>query len=178
MFSFKVRLLALVLAPLVVVGCGKQPASSVSVGGQTERVVSNQPHFKTSTGATKAPVGVLVDGRWYAKGNEPVAVTTPAPATPATGKGHLHVVLSLKGITDFTDKVRIRLKNSGAKADVTTFDFAHELLVGNSAQTTLLNLTPGDYTLLVDTLNGAGGLVSESSSTVTVISAKTEEAIL
>lgn len=165
---------AFIVAPLVLAGCGKQPASAVRIvaaDDNTERVVAAVPHFKPAPGASPR-VGVLVDGRWYAKGEEPDAQPTAAPVAPDAGKGHVHVTVSLKGVTDFTGAIRVRLRRVGTlegASDAASHEFARTELIGSTVDTTLLNVTPGDYVLLKDVFNTSGGIFSEDSETIEVV---------
>lgn len=173
------RFLAFALIPMFAAGCGKLPSTSVKVAstGEQERVVTYAPHMRASANP-RQPVGVMVDGRWYAKGDEPTVAATPAPAAPQPGKGHLHVTVSLAGVSDFTDRLRLRLHSnnaSDASGDI-TFDFTHDVLVGESVETTLTNVPAGSYVLQKDALNSSGGVISDDRGDVDVVLGKTVEA--
>jgi hypothetical protein len=171
MFSPKLAIVTALAAAVLLTGCGKKPATAASVGDVEERVTPHVPVLASSPDANKK-VGVYVDGRWYAKGTEPTAKATAAPAAPTPGFGHLHVSVSLKGLSGFTGSMAIRLKNADDK-EVASHTFTKDELGGQVADGTLTDVPPGSYVMVRDDYNVSGGLFNEIQYDVEVIADRT-----
>jgi hypothetical protein len=173
MFSPKLAIVTALAAAVLLTGCGKKPATAVDTGVVEERVTPHVPNLASSPkpGSTKK-VGVYVDGRWYAKGDEPTAKATAAPAAPTPGFGHLHVEVSLKGLSGFTSSMVIRLKNADDK-EVASHTFTGSDLNGQNADGTLTDVPPGSYVMVRDDYNASGGLFNETAYDVEVIADRT-----
>ncbi|MDB5096687.1 MAG: hypothetical protein JWM80_1108 [Cyanobacteria bacterium RYN_339] len=176
MFLPKTAIIASIAAAVLLAGCGKQPATSagVNLADVEERVT---PHVPVLTSSTNKKVGVYVDGRWYAKGEEPTAKTAAAPAAPAPGTGHLHVTLSLKGVSGFTGSMAVRLKNSEDR-EVSIHTFAKAELVGKSVQCYLTDVPAGAYVMYVNGYNSSGGVYSETAYDVEIVEDRTIESAI
>lgn len=176
----KRRFLALGTCAVLVMltGCGKKPATAASVGEVEERVTPHVPSLAASPDASSSKkVGVYVDGRWYAKGEEPTPKATAAPAAPTPGFGHLHVTVSLKGLSGYTGTMAIRLKNADDK-EVASHTFVKTDLGGQAADTTLTDVPPGSYLMVRDDYNASGGLFNEQQFDVEVIADRTVDSAI
>jgi hypothetical protein len=172
----------LVLAPLLVAGCGKAAAPSIepevvfstAVPKDLVKVIPKDQIRKEA----KPVVGVTVDGRVYPKGKQPAAAKAEAPAAPEAGKGNLSVSVALANRLSFTHMLRVVVLNADESAIAFYQDFYQEALTGQKITANATNLAPGDYHLKLESYNEAGQLFDTDTADATVTADKTASAAL
>jgi hypothetical protein len=187
MCTRKMQLVAVLVMIGALAGCGKaaspdnveppQHAVPASLLDHKQVLPMDKQHLVPSP-----PVGVVVDGRVYPKGEVPVLPSaTPAPASPADGHGHLHIAVSLQGKQAFVNAIRVTVAAASTgipKGFVFSQTFSGTVLEGNSLDATALNLAPGDYAVTVTTLDQLGHEITHFNDTETVEAGKTVDSKL
>lgn len=177
-----VGLYAAVALAVLLSGCGRAASTAVNPSiGLEENLPILPPGLATVVSADKVrpvpspAVGVLVDGRWYPKDKAPTVTATPAPEAPQSGKGHLHIALSLANRSSMhVDSVKLKVTEVGQSTAAFTRTFAKAELVGSKLSVTATNLAPGSYDVLV-TANDEARVLRRDTVTVSVGADKTTE---
>ena len=179
----KVGLYAVLVATILMAGCGRA-ASPLDVdrtygGGEEIPVVPTglaKVVSKDKVRPLPSPVvGVVVDGRFYPKGEAPTAKATPAPEAPRAGKGHLHASVSLANRTSsFIEKLVVSVTLKGQSSPVFSRTFSKQDLVGTKLSATATNLAPGDYEVAV-TAHSRTGVYAEDTESAKVEDGQTAE---
>jgi hypothetical protein len=174
---------AVALFAVLMTGCGKAGSLGSSYDGLEETTSSALPvglanivkTDKVRPNASPA-VGVVVDGRFYPKDKAPTVTATPAPAAPESGKGHLHVSVSLANrMSSFIDHLDLVVTAKDATTPAFTHRFTKGELVGSKLSATATNLTPGDYTVELSTKSVKDATIVRSGGEGKVEADKTGE---
>ena len=183
MSTRKIGLYAVLVATILMAGCGRaaSPMDANRTYVHEEEIPMLPAGLATVVPADKVRalpspvVGVVVDGRFYPKGEEPTVSATPAPEAPRAGKGHLHASVSLANRTSsFIEKLVVSVTIKGQTSPVFSRTFAKKDLVGTKLSTTATNLAPGEYEVAV-TVMGRTGVYSQAAETIKVEDGKTAE---
>jgi hypothetical protein len=152
----RVGLYAAVALAVLLSGCGRQASGVTPSVGLEEELPLVHPSLVVKVSADKlrptpAPaIGVMVDGRWYPKDKAPTVTATPAPEAPESGKGHLHIALSLANrSSSHVETVELKVTEVGQSTPAFTRTFAKSELVGSKLSVTATNLAPGSYEVYV-----------------------------
>lgn len=179
-----IALSAVALLAVLMTGCGRA-AGSYDPSIPVEESLSTLPsgiEIKVSKDKAPAPtpspaIGVLVDGRWYPKDQAPTVAATPTPDAPESGKGHLHVTVSLANRNSgFVERLVVTVTPTWDAKAAFTRTFTKSELVGTKLSLTALNLDPGTYKVTVETYAEIGSALSKTGNEFTVEADKTGEA--
>jgi hypothetical protein len=151
---------------IVLAGCGR-----AATDGQETLIVT------TFERPASAKTGVIVDGRWYPAGEEPMVEITPPPATPQAGRGHLRMLVNLKKLSGFTTAITLNVSTGGRKESVMTIRWQDDLRRrGIQTEYTVENLAPGEYVLELKEFNASGGFIRSHQSIGKVVADSSQEA--
>lgn len=178
-----IALSAVALLAVLMTGCGRA-AGSYDPSIPVEESLSTLPSgievkvSKDKVQPTPSPaVGVLVDGRWYPKDQAPAVAATPTPDAPESGKGHLHLSISLAHrYSSFAERLVVTVTPTWDAKAAFTRTYTKGELVGTKLSLTALNLNPGTYKVTVETFAEVGSALTKSGNEFKVEADKTDEA--